>query len=98
MKWLRLAHSHWFSGRRRGAEVLGERAGDERSYEEREEERKGGEEGGGLIERMRGVGVERGDGRRVGRRGEVWAEILTQMMSFSLYHGNLRNAFSKPRV
>lgn len=46
MKWLRLAHSHWFSGRRRGAEVLGERAGDERSYEEREEERKGGEKVG----------------------------------------------------
>lgn len=51
---------------------------------------------GGLIERMRGVGTERGDGRRVGRRREVWAEILTQMMSFSLYHGNLRNAFSNP--
>ncbi|KAI3360784.1 hypothetical protein L3Q82_013026, partial [Scortum barcoo] len=46
LKWLRLAHSHWFSGRRRGAEVLGERAGDERSYEEREEERKGGEQAG----------------------------------------------------
>lgn len=62
----------------------------------RREKRRGRE--GGLIERMRGVGAERGDGRRVGRRGEVWAEILTQMMSFSLYHGNLRNAFSKPRA
>lgn len=53
---------------------------------------------GGLIERMRGVGAERIDGRRVGRRGKVWAEIRTQMMSFSLYHGNLRNAFSKPQA
>ncbi len=48
----------------------------------------------GLIERMRGVGAERGDGRRVGVIMSFWAEILTQMMSFSLYHGNLRNAFS----
>lgn len=66
----------------------------------RREERDGGEaegEGPGqlLIEGMRGVGAERGDGGRVGSRGEVWAEDLTQMMSFSLYHGNLRNAFSK---
>lgn len=44
LKWLRLAHSHWFSGRRRGAEVLGERAGDERSDVESEEESKGGNE------------------------------------------------------
>lgn len=35
LKWLRRAHSHWFSCRSRGAEVLGERAGDERSYEGR---------------------------------------------------------------
>lgn len=76
MKWLRLAHSHWFSGRRRGAEVLGERAGDERSYEEREEEEKGGRRRG-LIESMRGVEAERGDRRGVGRRWKVWAEILT---------------------
>lgn len=44
LKWQRLAPSHWFSSRRRGAEVLGERAGDERSYKERKEERKGWEE------------------------------------------------------
>lgn len=64
----------------------------------RREKRRGRKRRGGLIERMRGVGAERGDGRRVGRSGEVWAENLTQMMSFSLYHGNLRNAFSKPQA
>lgn len=42
-------------------------------------EKKKGREGRrrGLIESMRGVEAERGDGRRVGRRGKVWAEILT---------------------
>lgn len=34
LKWPGLAPSHWFSSRERGAEVLGERAGDERSYVE----------------------------------------------------------------
>lgn len=65
LKWLRLAHSHWFSGRRRGAEVLGERAGDERSRGGRR-----GREGRrrALIESMRRVEVERRD-RRLEREG-----------------------------
>lgn len=43
-------------------------------------EKKKGREGRrrrGLIESMRGVEAERGDRRRVGRKGKVWAEILT---------------------
>lgn len=64
----------------------------------RREERMEWEEGWGevLIERMREDGAEGRDGEMVGRRGAIWVEILTRMMSFILYHGNLRNAFSKP--
>lgn len=76
LKWLRLAHSHWFSRRRREAEVLGERAGDERS--------RGGRRGRqgrrrGLIESMRRVEVERRD-RRVEREGLGWAPNLNDVI------------------
>lgn len=76
LKWLRLAHSHWFSGRRRGAEVLGERAGDERSRGGRR-----GREGRrrGLIESMRRVELERRD-RRMEREGLGWAPNLNDVI------------------